>query len=50
MSGTPSCAVVIVGAGLGGLSAAIAIARVGYTVTIIEQAPILGEVRLATKL
>lgn len=34
----------IVGAGLGGLAAAIGIARAGHTVTILEQASILGEV------
>ncbi|OQV03897.1 FAD binding domain-containing protein [Cladophialophora immunda] len=36
--------VAIVGAGLGGLAAAIAIARAGHKVTILEQAPALGEV------
>ena len=35
----------IIGAGLGGLAAAIGIARAGHKVTIIEQAPELGEVR-----
>ncbi|KAL2011840.1 hypothetical protein VTN00DRAFT_4558 [Thermoascus crustaceus] len=34
----------IVGAGLGGLAAAIGIARAGHKVTILEQAPVLGEV------
>jgi len=34
----------IVGAGLGGLAAAIGIARAGHRVTIFEQAPQLGEV------
>jgi len=34
----------IIGAGLGGLAAAIGIARAGHKVTIIEQAPELGEV------
>lgn len=42
--------VVIVGAGLGGLSAAIAIARSGHRVKVIEQAPKLGEVGISTKL
>ena len=37
--------VAIVGAGLGGLAAAIGIARAGHNVTVIEQAPVLGEVR-----
>jgi 2-polyprenyl-6-methoxyphenol hydroxylase-like FAD-dependent oxidoreductase len=36
--------VAIVGAGLGGLAAAIGIARAGHRVTVIEQAPALGEV------
>ncbi|KAH8819183.1 hypothetical protein F5884DRAFT_759808 [Xylogone sp. PMI_703] len=36
--------VVIVGAGLGGLSCAIALARRGHNVTVLEQAPELGEV------
>ena len=34
----------IIGAGLGGLAAAIGIARAGHRVTILEQAPLLGEV------
>ncbi|KAI1628978.1 salicylate hydroxylase [Exophiala viscosa] len=34
----------IIGAGLGGLAAAIGIARAGHKVTILEQAPQLGEV------
>ena len=36
--------VAIIGAGLGGLAAAIGIARAGHQVTILEQAPVLGEV------
>ena len=36
--------VAIIGAGLGGLAAAIGIARAGHNVTILEQAPLLGEV------
>jgi salicylate hydroxylase len=43
MSG-PKYHVAIVGAGLGGLAAAIGIARAGHRVTILEQAPALGEV------
>ena len=35
----------IIGAGLGGLAAAIGIARAGHSVTILEQAAELGEVR-----
>lgn len=36
--------VVVVGAGLGGLSAAVALARGGHSVEVLEQAPALGEV------
>lgn len=36
--------IVIVGAGLGGLAAAIALLRKGHQVTVVEQAPSLGEV------
>lgn len=32
------------GAGLGGLATAIALARKGHAVTVLEQAPALGEV------
>lgn len=35
----------VIGAGLGGLAAAIGIARAGHQVTILEQASVLGEVR-----
>ena len=41
---SPKYHVAIVGAGLGGLAAAIAIARAGHKVTILEQATALGEV------
>jgi salicylate hydroxylase len=34
----------IIGAGLGGVAAAIPIARAGHKVTILEQAPSMGEV------
>jgi salicylate hydroxylase len=37
--------VAVIGAGLGGLAAAIGIARAGHEVTILEQAPMLGEVQ-----
>lgn len=37
--------IIVVGAGLGGLSAAIALARRGHSVTILEQASKLGEVK-----
>ncbi|KIW56578.1 hypothetical protein PV05_05230 [Exophiala xenobiotica] len=36
--------IIIVGAGLGGLAAAIALSRRGHKVTVFEQAPELGEV------
>ncbi len=36
--------IAIIGAGLGGLAAAIGIARAGHKVTILEQAAFLGEV------
>ena len=36
--------VAVIGAGLGGLAAAIGIARAGHKVTILEQAPLFGEV------
>jgi len=44
MSSIFSVHVVIVGAGLGGLSAAIGIARAGHQVTIVERSQHLGEV------
>lgn len=37
--------IAIIGAGLGGLAAAIGIARAGHKVTIFEQALLLGEVK-----
>jgi salicylate hydroxylase len=36
--------VIIVGGGLGGLACAIALARRGHTITVLEQATQLGEV------
>ncbi|KAG8527881.1 uncharacterized protein KY384_006797 [Bacidia gigantensis] len=38
----------VIGAGLGGLAAAIGIARAGHQVTILEQAAVLGEFKLMT--
>jgi salicylate hydroxylase len=46
----PQFHVGIVGAGLGGLAAAIAISKAGDRVTILEQAAVLGEVRPPTHL
>lgn len=40
----PSFHVAVIGAGLGGLSAAIGILRAGHQVTVIERAPALHEV------
>jgi len=42
---SPQFHVAIVGAGLGGLAAAISIAQTGHKATILEQASELGEVR-----
>ena len=42
--------VVIVGAGLGGLSLAIALARRGHSVRVLEQAATLGEVSISCHL
>lgn len=42
----PNLHVAIVGAGLGGLAAAIGIARAGHQVTMLEKASVLGEVLL----
>ncbi|MEJ8824482.1 FAD-dependent monooxygenase [Variovorax humicola] len=42
--------VVVVGAGLGGLTAALALMRHGFEVTVLEQAPALGEVGAGVQL
>lgn len=42
--------VIIVGAGLGGLTAAIALLKQGFRVTVLEQAPVLGEVGAGVQL
>jgi salicylate hydroxylase len=41
---TPAGDVAIIGAGLGGLTAALALQRQGWRVRVYEQAPVLGEV------
>ena len=35
---------VVVGAGIGGLTTAIALRRIGWSVTVLERAPIIAEV------
>lgn len=42
--------IVLVGAGLGGLAAALALLRQGFRVTVLEQAPALGEVGAGVQL
>jgi salicylate hydroxylase len=42
--------IVVVGAGLGGLAAALAMLRRGFEVTVLEQAPSLGEVGAGVQL
>ena len=39
--------VLVVGAGLGGLAVGIALARKGHAVTIFEQTPQMGEVKIS---
>lgn len=39
--------IIIVGAGIGGLASAIALARQGHTVKVLEQAPALAEVSMS---
>lgn len=41
--------ILVVGAGIGGLAAGIALARRGHNVTIFEQAPQMGEVGSAQR-
>ena len=36
--------VVVAGGGIGGLSAALALAKTGFSVTVLEQAPQFGEI------
>jgi len=44
MMNSPEVKVAIIGAGLGGLAAGIAVARAGHSVMIIERARALAEV------
>lgn len=47
---TPIKSVVVVGGGLGGLAAALALLRHGFEVTVLEQAPVLAEVGAGVQL
>ena len=38
------CQIIIIGAGIGGLTAALALQHFGFKVSVHEQAPELGEV------
>ena len=40
----PDLPIVVAGGGIGGLAAALALVRQGYTVTVLEQAPEIGEI------
>ena len=40
---TPDLPVLVAGGGIGGLAAALALVRQGFAVTVLEQAPELGE-------
>ena len=41
---TPTAPVLVAGGGIGGVAAALALARQGYAVKVLEQAPQLGEI------
>ncbi|WP_433164140.1 FAD-dependent monooxygenase [Kribbella sp. CA-247076] len=43
-SGKEASSAIIVGAGIGGLAAAVALRRIGWSVTVLERAPIIAEV------
>ena len=47
IAGKLQCDVIVVGAGLAGLAAAISIQRTGHRVTVLERMPVLQEVRKA---
>ena len=42
--------VIVAGGGIGGLAAALALVRQGFAVTVLEQAPEIGEIARASKL